>query len=357
MIITTIEEMQLAFPAHALDSIEALTGFIDNSENDFLKEKLGATLYEYLLVHYRNMDNMELIAKMQNGEKLSPWEELIRVCQRCVAFDAMGRAASVQAISINNAGLNVSVSNDYSRANQDDINAFKRQCGQEAHSAINQLLQLLEDWYSDVQESSDEKEDDAAYDDSNPELTEKEQKAVIVGMWAKSRYYFLVTSLLIPSARTLQQFFNIYDNREKFIQMLPDLHYIQDELIAASIGEDFCEELVKVAIKGTDDKVLNRIINKLQRALAAELESRTSVVSVSKVRQSQAHDEYVGYMCGLAAYIPLHQKQIEQASDDLAEAIKTSPLYAPEMPESSAAQESGYQNESGKALFVLPDIL
>lgn len=351
MLISTIEEMQLAFPAHALDGIEALTGFIDNSENDFLKEKLGSALYEALLIHYRDIDVSELIIKIRNGEKLLPWEELLKVCQRCVAFDAMGRAASVQAISINNAGLNVSVSNDYSRANQDDITAFKKQCNQEAHSAINQLLQLLEDWYSDIQVVSDETEDDAALS------AEKEQKNVIVNMWAKSRYYFLVTSLLIPSARVLQQFFNIYDNREKFIQMLPDLHYIQDELIAATIGEDLCEELVKIAVKGTDDKVIKHIIDKLQRALAAELESYTTVVSVSKVRQSQAHDKYVGYMRGIAQYITIHQKDIEQASEDLAEAIKTSPLYTPDTSDEDAVQEPVYKNEDGKALFVLPDIL
>ena len=48
MIITTIQELRLASPAHALDSIDGLVGFIDNSEHDFLEEKLGTPLYDSL---------------------------------------------------------------------------------------------------------------------------------------------------------------------------------------------------------------------------------------------------------------------------------------------------------------------
>ena len=44
MIITTIQELRLASPAHALDSIDGLVGFIDNSEHDFLEDKLGTHL-------------------------------------------------------------------------------------------------------------------------------------------------------------------------------------------------------------------------------------------------------------------------------------------------------------------------
>ena len=42
MIITTIEELRLASPAHAIDSIDGLVGFIDNSEHDFLEDIVGA---------------------------------------------------------------------------------------------------------------------------------------------------------------------------------------------------------------------------------------------------------------------------------------------------------------------------
>ena len=52
MIITTIEELRLCFPSHAIDNIDGFVGYIDNSEHDFLLQPLGQPLYDKLCDWY-----------------------------------------------------------------------------------------------------------------------------------------------------------------------------------------------------------------------------------------------------------------------------------------------------------------
>ena len=61
MLITSIQELRLASPAHALDSLDGLVGFIDNSEHDFLEDKLGTPLYEALCKWYDESAIAEII--------------------------------------------------------------------------------------------------------------------------------------------------------------------------------------------------------------------------------------------------------------------------------------------------------
>ena len=143
MIITSIEELRLASPAHALYSIDGLVGFIDNSEHDFLEEKLGTPLYEALCKWYdQNRVTRSTISDYQTGY----WNRLLLLAQRVVAFDALGRAIGMQAISVNNAGVNQMIADDYPKADEKAVSAYRDTCTKEAHAALNQLLRQLEQW-------------------------------------------------------------------------------------------------------------------------------------------------------------------------------------------------------------------
>lgn len=351
MLITTIEELRLALPTHAMDDISQIVGFIQNSETDFLKEKLGDPLYELLVAKYKQMDVNSYLQKICDNEDLSPWERLLMQCQRCISFDAMGRAVSVQAVSLNNAGINVSTSDDYEKVDKATVDAYKLQCNKEAHAGVNYLLQTLENMACHLKEEESDENKTSIDRDENLDQSVKEQETVIVGLWQKSRYYFLAAGLLIPSANILQEFVNIYDNREKFIQLLPDLHYVQEEQLIPAIGEDFVNYLVGVALAGTKDKLLSRIIYKLRKALASGLESRTTVLSIKPARQQQAHDELLGYIQSISAYIQDHQ---EEFSEDTLEALKTSPLYRDPVENQGQSKPRVYQNKDGNAIFVTP---
>lgn len=316
MIITTIEELRLASPAHALDSIDGMVGFIDNSEHDFLEDKLGAPLYEALCKWYdENHVTRSNIADYQTGY----WNRLLLMAQRCVAFDALGRAIGMQAISVNNAGINVSVADDYPKADEKAIATYRDTCTKEAHAALNQMLRQLEQWCKrptpdpSLDSEGSENNDSTVLSDS---VAEREE---IVALWKQSRYYYLAAALLIPSCEVMQAYLNIYDSREKFIQMLPDLQFIQEEIIGNSISEDLLkvvidfardgkvpegeEPIADIPVASLTEAALQRLVHRLRKVMVALLQGRTAVLKYTKEQKVQAHDDGVRMLQNVVEYL------------------------------------------------------
>lgn len=324
MIITTIKELRLASPAHALDSIDGLVGFIDNSEHDFLEDKLGTPLYDALCQWYdQNPTTHSSVSDYQTGY----WNRLLLLAQRCVAFDALGRAIGMQAISVNNAGINVSVADDYPAPDKNDktIDLYRDTCTKEAHAALNQLLRQLEQW---CKEQGTTPTDDNTSSISPQTSDIDSERSEIVTLWKESRYYYLAAALLIPSCEVLQSYLNIYDSREKFIQLLPDLRFIQEEIIANSIGEDLLKIVIDFARDGklpeataqTSDishqpsdishqtsaltePTLTRLVHRLRKVMVALLISRTKVLKYDKEQKVQAHDDGVRMLQNVTEYL------------------------------------------------------
>ena len=323
MLITTIEELRLCFPSHAIDHIDAFVGYIDNSEHEFLLQPLGQPLYDKLCDWYDAHKDKD--ATTIDDKQAGYYNRLLLIAQRCVAFDAMSRAIDQQAISINGSGINFASADDYKAADRDSINAAKQSYQKEAHSALNRLLYTLEQWTAQCPTEEDVTAD-------TQELYE------ICKFWRSSRYFYLAAQLLIPSATVLQEYLNIYDSREKFIQMLPDLHFIQEEQISPAIGEDFCEFLVGMQLKGgtkrdataatasapktlADDSdipaMLRRLLHKLRKIEATLLEGRTKVIRVEKDRRIAAHDEGIRLLGQWREYCQQHQSAILKDLDTI----------------------------------------
>ena len=388
-LISTVEELRLYSPANAIDHIDSIAGFLDSSEHDFLQEKLGQELYASLTDYYRNLRNSEggvmtFVNSVTNGEEMLPYAQLLSVCQRVICYDALARAIDQQAISVNGAGVNIAVSDDYGKADQDSIRAYKASCNKEAHAAVNRLLYLLESWVkasnaiasTTVPSGSPEgSEGGVSTPSPSDEFTE------IAKLWRSSRFYFLAAGLIIPSANVLQEYLNIYDSREKFITMLPDLRTIQEDILAPIFGEDFLDEIVVIATAGTADKFLSRIIHKLRKVAARHLEARTMAIKVGDPRRETAHNEAVALVSDLASYLSLHQADILSMATDatvpdgspsdseeggvptpssLAKAFTLSPLYKAPDPlpqgEDSDYEEQWENNRPGNAMFVTPSL-
>ena len=354
MILTTIEELRFHSPAHAYDSIDGLVGFIDNSEHDFLEDKLGTPLYVRLQQWYdANQHQMSLVSAPAVGDsQLSPFNRLCLLAQRCVAFDALGRSIGMQVVSVNNSGVNQMVADDYEKPSEKNIETYRNTCTTEAHAALNQLLRQLELWCKDVKAAADAAASDASdvsdvrgqdpgreqtrgnapARDLSPDIERPTSNDAadselreIVELWRQSRYYYTAAQLLLPSCVVLQQYLNIYDSREKFIQLLPDLDFIQEEILAPAVGEDFMDYLVNYT---GDSKLLHRIVHKLRKTMACMLEGRTSVLRVTKERKVVAHDEGVRLLGQLREYCQQHQPDILTAlGDDHADIYRHSPMY------------------------------
>ena len=290
MILSTIKELRLHIPSNAIDEISSLQGILDNSEKDFLRDKLGDSLYHRLCEYYQTVSPDDFYMAVSNGEHAQqPWMQLLLMAQRMVTYDAMSRFAYTQALSINGTGINVASSDDYGTASKDLLDKGVQGYKREAMVSLNQMLVMLEGWARKMATPAAIAEADST-DPPTTEPKDEQHKAIeeISLLWQESQYYYAHHDLLIATCADLQQYLDIYENREKFIRLLPDLHFIQDEYISEAIGEDTVQRLLH-----TDNPNDKPLLRKVRRLMVAHLEERTTILTIDKARRAAAHNEAI----------------------------------------------------------------
>ena len=314
MLINTLEELRMYFPSHNIDQIDTMRGALDNSEHDFLLEKLGQHLWAETTKRYKDM-NYDTHLDPRHADSYTPWHKLVTLCQRAVVFDAMGRMADIIVLNVNGSGINRTATTDYNVASKDEIKAFKTSCTQEAHAAINRLLCQLEEWSQTTTP--------LAADSTDPETPQQ----TIVRLWRSSRYYYLADGLLINTASMFHRFVDIYDNREKFIRLLPDISYCQDLVIRPELGDTLMDHLMTRIQTAQLTASEERAVTYLRRALALFVEGRNKLF-----KRPEARDEGMMNLQTAIRWMATH-------ADDFGEAITTAPFYqapAPVAPTTTA---------------------
>lgn len=334
MILSTTKELRLHAPSVAIDDLGSFQGILDNSEKDFLLDKLGSKLYQALCAYYESISPDDFYLDVTSGTyAATPYKVLLLYAQRMVVFDALARFAPQQAVSVNSTGINMASSNDYEAVSDKMLDKSVQGYKKEAMVSLNNLLVLLEGWAMPINTAM------AIDGTAGTDTTSEYQKQVeeIVVLWQESKFYFLHADLLIPTALTLQQYVDIYDNRDRFIRLLPDLHFIQDEYITEAIGEDTIDLLLHST--DPDDQ---RLLRKVQRLMVAHLKERTTVIAFDKQTRQQAHDDAVAL-----------RTSILKAIKERTEPIESSPDTSPDT--NNEGKNEGYENnEPGSKIFVSP---
>lgn len=341
MIISTIKELRLHIPSNAIDEINSLQGILDNSEKDFLRDKLGDSFYNRLCEYYQTVSPDDFYMAVSNGEHAQqPWMQLLLMAQRMVTYDAMSRFAYTQALSINGTGINVASSDDYGTASKDLLDKGVQGYKREAMVSLNQMLVMLEGWARKMATPAAIAEADST-DQPTTEPKDEQHKAIeeISLLWQESQYYYAHHDLLIATCADLQQYLDIYENREKFIRLLPDLHFIQDEYISEAIGEDTVQRLLH-----TDNPNDKPFLRKVRRLMVAHLEERTTILTIDKARRAAAHNEAIALRSSV-----LRLMEMRKAAD----AANTTP----DNPSTNTTDSTskGYENnQPDSKIFVSP---
>ncbi len=388
MIISTNQELRLHVPSNAIDDIATIQGILDNSEKDVLKDKLGASLYDRLCEEYKKLDPLDFYNHVQDGTYIQyPWEELLLNAQRVVANEAMARFAYQQIISINGAGVNIASSNDYDAASEKLLDKGVAGYKKEALVSLNNLLLMLENMAKMANtpaeivgmdntdsadsespevpkdESTDVPKDDSTKGDGNTEdpstqPTKEEIHAAledIILLWQESRYYYLHHDLLIPTCEIMQQYLDIYDSRDKFIRLIPDMLFIQSEYLEEAFGEDFIPRLLQA---DENDKMLK----KARQLVVAYLKERTSVISFDKLARSTAHNDAITVRESIHRLLKKEEAE-KQAKLDAAKAdsategsssSSTSNASSASSPNDKDGSEGYQNNQKGSRIFVTP---
>lgn len=383
MILFTNQELRLHLPSNAVDEVANLQGMLDNSEKDFLKPRLGASLYDRLCKQYASIEPLIFCEAVAAGTYVNdPWNELLLYAQRMIVNDAMAQNIEKQALSVNGSGINVASSNDYAVATDKQIAQGKESYRQSAMTSLNNLLSLLEGWAKEVntpmpietagdgaeggtpsdgsnQGSSSEGTDegtDSGKDDAI-ETEKKRHEAIeeIVTLWQESKYYYYHRDLLFPTCESLQPYLDIYGNRDKFVRLIPDMLFIQSEYLEEAFGEDFIPRLLQA---DENDKMLQ----KARQLVAAYLKERTSVISFDKLTRSTAHNDAITVRESIHRL--LKKEEVEaQAKLDAAKADSATEGGSSSSPSNASSASSsndkdgseGYDNnQKGSRIFVTP---
>lgn len=344
MLLSTNKELRLHVPSNAFDEVSLLQGILDNSEKDFLRDKLGTPLYNRLCEYYKlNIDADDFYLAVTNGTYAQhPWQELLLNAQRMVANDTLSRYAYQQLISANGAGMNMASSQDYSVASDKMLDKGVQGFKKEAMVSLNNLLLLLEGWAKLTQPMPiDDTTTEQPPTDAPTAPTEEERMAEIeeiVKLWQQSEYYYLHHDLLLPTCAVLQQYIDIYNNRDKFIRLIPDLRFIQEEYIEDVFGAAFIAEM----LQATDT---DRLLKKSRRLMVAYLIERTSVLTFDKLTRQQAHDDAVSI-----------RDSILKTLADRKAAEQPQPTIPTETPNATPSDSGkGFENnQPGTRIFVSP---
>ena len=362
MILSTNQELRLILPSNAVDEIANLQGVLDNSEKDFLQDKLGKPLYTRLCEYYTTLGGDGFYQQLTDGSYAKkPWSVLLNLAQRMVVNDAMARYAYQQILSVNGAGVNIASSTDYDPATEKLLDKGVAGYRMEAMVSLNNLLKLLENWAVSINtpaEASATKDGSASTEVPKGESTEipkgestEAHTAIeeIVLLWQESKYYYLHHDLLIPTCSVLEQYLSVHDNRDKFIRLLPDLRYVQDEYIADVFGDELIDRL-----QHADDR--DKLLRKVRRLMTAYLVERTTVIAFDKATRLLAHNESISLRDSVYRILNAEKQAQEDADSNASSTSTTTAASSSSAADKSAADKSGgYENnQEGGKIFVTP---
>ena len=353
MILFTNQELRLQIPSNAVDEVANLQGMLDNSEKDFLKPRLGASLYDRLCKYYASIEPNDFCDTIINGTYTdNPWSELLVYAQRMVANDAMAQNVEKQILSVNGSGINVASSSDFAAATKDQIAQGKESYRQSAMTSLNNMLSLLEGWAKEINtpmpiEASGDHTDSG--NDATPEAETKRHEAIeeIVTLWQESDYYYYHKDLLFPTCESLRPYLDIYGNRDKFVRLIPDMLFIQSEYLEEAFGEDFIPRLLQA---DENDKMLK----KARQLVAAYLKQRTSVISFDKLTRSLAHDDAITIRESIHRLLKKEKAEAQAKLDDAKEKADLAKSDTSNEPASDDSSEGYKNNQAGSRIFVTP---
>lgn len=371
MILSTNKELRLILPSNAVDDIANLQGVLDNSEKDFLQDKLGKPLYTRLCEYYTTLGGDGFYQQKIDGSYAKkPWSVLLNLAQRMVVNDAMARYAYQQILSVNGAGVNIASSTDYDPATEKLLDKGVAGYRMEAMVTLNNLLKLLENWAVSINtpaEAAATKDGSASTEVPKGESTEvpkNESTEVpngesteahtaiedIVLLWQESKYYYLHHDLLFPTCSVLEQYLSVHDNRDKFIRLLPDLRYVQDEYIADVFGDELIDRL-----QHADDR--DKLLRKVRRLMTAYLVERTTVIAFDKATRLLAHNESISLRDSVYRILNAEKQAQEAADSNASSSTSTTTAASSSSAEdkSDADKSGGYKNnQEGGKIFVTP---
>ena len=230
MLLTTDDEIRSLMPTSKWNDVDMLLSCVEEEEQNVVLNLLGDELMNSFVAEYERLKDAYggITPDLIGHDALTGKVELqtvraIRICQKIQLFLAVAHNAGLMSVQFNSGGgLNQATAEYYDKADDKSVDRFVKDAYMKAHRNVDELLSLLE------------------RDARSPEPLWAEQ-------WKQSRYYFEQSGLLITTAIQMQYFLNIGSSRQRYIELLPDLHFVQQHYIKPRLGEKLTDALIRFA--------------------------------------------------------------------------------------------------------------
>lgn len=244
MIITTPEELSALLPANVLTSPESLLTLMEQTERTHIVPLLGRPLYDAVCQEYNKLHHgtaldangkaltaNDLVATEAHhlGYVYTPMQQLIKLLQVPLVYMTLANKSGILSVSLNDGGMNIVSSEDYSSAKKEDRESFSRDCFRDAHEGMEQVLLFLEE---------------DAHADS----------PVFLELWSKSSTFYLQYGLIVPTAHSFHKMVPIDNSRERYLTLVQRIRFVQDNKLRPELGETMVDALVQFAAFGAQDK-------------------------------------------------------------------------------------------------------
>ena len=266
-LITKLQEIDDIYPTSKWDRIDALLAPLEKVERTKLVRYLGQPLLDAIIEDYKAysadpdaflfaQEDADLGEDAPQAQKENPKArfkvDVIRSCQEIELYITLSNNVRILSSSLNRGGgFNVMTADNYNTPDDKQFESLKRETWHNAMDSVEHLLLLLENDAEDTQ--------------------------IYSGLWMKSRYYYQHKDLLFTTAVDLQEYLNIDESRERFIQLLPTIRNCQEIYIGTRIGTKLLRDLVLLNTSSEDYDSMYELKSLIKQALSQYVDSELSM--------------------------------------------------------------------------------
>jgi hypothetical protein len=197
MIINDTPTIKKYLPVNASVNFDNIKPSIKAAERKFLKPLIGKS-------------QLDILSASSTDAKVL---EAIDLAQESVANLAYYLGLPISAVQINDAGIHVVDGNNSSPATDKQFKELQRSFKRSGHEALDELLELMED---------------------NPDK---------FSAWLQSDSYSVHNSLLVNKTSVFNKYYYIFNSRQTFIALTPNIRSVEDQFILPSIGSELLKAL------------------------------------------------------------------------------------------------------------------
>ena len=206
-----------------------LKSYIGFAERDIIKI-IGPEVFKTALTHY-NSDNYHVNGRSMEHPEYIILDELVEKIQYPIAVHAYRRFVPSSDLTHSDKGRQIFVSEQEKPAFEWQIEKDNENLLALAHEATDVLLEFLDDHIDD--------------EITSEAMIGEILKQELVIPWKYSEAYKAAKELLIPNVDVFEKIFMIARSRLTFLSLVPFIRRIQDNEIAACVGEDRYNEILE----------------------------------------------------------------------------------------------------------------